>query len=65
VNKIIHIGDKCYEIVGTIKENVMTQEEIQSKKETWTFDSIIYDKNNRIFALCNNVLDAEIVESIQ
>lgn len=65
MNKIIRIGDNCYEVIGTIREDFMNRDKIQSKKETWTFDSLIYDNNNKLFELCNKIIDAEIIESVQ
>jgi len=57
VNKIIHVGDSLFEVLGTQKVITADEKGTDYWKERWGADAVL--RNGDLYYFCRNVLDAE------
>jgi len=64
MNKIILVNDDKLEIIATVREEFLNENDVFSKKELWKFDVVVRDiLNKELYHLCNRISDAIIVEN--
>jgi hypothetical protein len=60
VAKIIHVGGKLFEVLGTQKVKTTDEKGTDYWKEKWGADTVL--RNGDLYYFCRNILEAEWTE---
>jgi hypothetical protein len=60
VNRIIHVNDNVFQVLGTQKVNTTDEKGAAYWKEKWGADTVL--RNGDLYYFCRNVIEAEWTE---